>query len=90
MRFNLRQENFSIFDIEISDNNRIVLFLSKTQTEVLKKSKEWLVDCTYQSVPRPFYKLLTIHAEYIDSFYPLCHALMTNKSKQHMKKSLKK
>lgn len=59
----LRTINGQIFLAkEVSfDNERILLFTTKSNIEQLKKSSYWIMDGTFKAVPTLFRQLYTIH-----------------------------
>ena len=77
---NLRGELFFRFDSGLNEVNRFVIFFSDFQKSIICKTKMWLIDGTFKSVPCHFNQLITIHAKFMGKFYPLVHILMKNKT----------
>lgn len=80
---------FLIKDIRINQE-RILLFTTKTNIQYLSQAKFWIMDGTFKTVPTVFYQLYTIHApigtEDNSRILPLVYALMTNKSEELYKR----
>lgn len=68
------------------DNERILLFTTKSNVEHLKKSSYWIMDGTFKTVPTLFRQLYTIHALVGTGenakILPLVYALMTSKTEE--------
>jgi hypothetical protein len=43
------------------ERDRILIFSTIKNLEMLKKSNEWFVDGTFKTAPHPFYQVFTIH-----------------------------
>lgn len=76
------------YDLTLSDYNdgttRIILFCSEESRALIRETKEFFVDATFHSCPKPFYQLLSIHGdfgstEFLINTRPLIYALMPNK-----------
>lgn len=59
---------------------RILIFASPEQLQILQSSSDFLVDGTFKVVPAVFYQLYIIHAIYRDHVVPVIYALLRKKS----------
>lgn len=78
----LRNEKFLLFDSGVEDKERILLFSTSHNLELLSETKsEWFVDGTFKSSPYLFAQILTIHVLKFNTVIPLVYALFPNKTK---------
>ena len=73
-----RGEDFLLYDGG-DDENRILLFSTHRNLQVLETSSHWFCDGTFKVVPSVFYQLFTIHALTADRILPCVYALLPNK-----------
>ena len=55
-------ENFLLFDSDIGDDNRILIFGTDRTVSLLAQSPNWFMDGTFSVVPELFFQLYTVHA----------------------------
>ncbi|RMZ95560.1 hypothetical protein BpHYR1_038462 [Brachionus plicatilis] len=68
---NGQKETFLRFDNQNKDKNRVLIFISNTGIEILKKAEEYHLDGTFKNAPKQFYQILTVHAV-IDKITYVC------------------
>lgn len=66
---------------------RMLIFCSSESQTLLEETREFFIDGTFQSCPRPFYQLLTIHGDFGSTektvhTKPLIYVLMPDKKQQ--------
>ncbi|CAF1440348.1 unnamed protein product [Adineta ricciae] len=66
--------------VSISGDDRILIFASPEQLQILQTSEEFLVDGTFKVVPENFYQLFIIHAVYRNYVVPVIYALLRRKN----------
>lgn len=62
--------------------DRILIFASDEQVDILQDAEEFLVDGTFKVVPEIFYQLFIIHGVFRDHVIPLVYALLRRKNAQ--------
>ena len=80
LRFTTRNESFLIYDSGSNDANRITLFSTTANINLMASCENWFMDGTFSVAPRLFYQVYTIHALKSNKVLPLVYALMTNKT----------
>ncbi|CAF1250999.1 unnamed protein product [Adineta ricciae] len=60
--------------------DRILIFASDEQVDILQDTEEYLVDGTFNVVPEIFYQLFIIHDLFRDHVVPLVYALLRRKN----------
>ena len=60
--------------------DRILIFASDEQVDILQDTEEFLVDGTFKVVPEIFYQLYIIHGVFRDHVVPLIYALLRRKN----------
>ena len=75
----IRDETFLRCDTGPGDD-RILIFASDEQINVLQTAEEFLVDGTFKVVPEIFYQLFIIHAVHRHHVVPVIYALLRRKS----------
>ncbi|CAF1279940.1 unnamed protein product [Didymodactylos carnosus] len=63
-----------------SRDDRILIFASTEQLDILQSTDEFLVDGTFKVVPDIFYQLYIIYGVYRDHVVPLIYALLRRKN----------
>ena len=65
----------------MNEDRNIVVFTTRIKLQILAKSKVWMADGTFGTVPNLFYQLYTIHGmpEMTGKTVPLVFALMSKK-----------
>jgi hypothetical protein len=64
------------------NGEKILLFFSDFAINYAKKSKTFLIDGTFKSVPRQYYQLLTIHTHIYGKTIPTIFALLSSKTEK--------
>ncbi|KAL4154547.1 hypothetical protein QTP88_000404 [Uroleucon formosanum] len=74
-------EQFLFFDSADSGNfeDRILIFSTSKNLELLTYSKHWFADGTFSSCPNLFYQLFTIHTIQFSNVIPLVYILLPDK-----------
>jgi len=72
---------FLLYDNE-NNENRIIIFSSPENLEVLKTSKYWYMDGTFSTAPTCFNQVYIIHVKMDSVTIPLVYILLQNKTKQ--------
>jgi hypothetical protein len=77
----LKNSNFILYDSGIGDANRIIIFGTQANLDMLKTSNHWYGDGTFKTCPSLFDQIYTIHAHLPVShtITPLLYVLMPNK-----------
>ncbi|CAF4548075.1 unnamed protein product [Rotaria socialis] len=65
-----------------SGNDRIIIFSSTEQLQLLENGEELLVDGTFKVSPSIFYQLYAMHVVYRNAVLPVVFALLPNKTEQ--------
>ncbi|XP_034935332.1 uncharacterized protein [Chelonus insularis] len=68
-------------DSNVASSERLLIFTTDNNLSVLRNAEVWYADGTFQTVPRIFYQLYTIHANVNDAVVPLVYVLVTGKFK---------
>ncbi|CAF1635202.1 unnamed protein product, partial [Didymodactylos carnosus] len=63
-------------------NDRLLIFSSVDQLQLLDNCEELLVDGTFKVTPTVFYQLYTMHVAYRNAVIPAVFALLPNKNQQ--------
>jgi hypothetical protein len=71
-------KQFLRYDNE-DDTKRELIFASDISLEILANSTKWHVDGTFQTCPKLFYQILTIHALYKDEMIACAYILLPDK-----------
>lgn len=79
LKTTINEEAFLLYDSGQSVDERIIVFASPSNIEILKTQKHWYADCTFNVVPKQFNQLLTIHCIINGYVIPLLYALLPNK-----------
>ena len=72
-------EQFLLFDNGNGSSSRMLIFSTSTNLDLLSRSKLWLADGTFKTVPQIFYQLYTIHAFSNGREFPCVYALLSDK-----------
>lgn len=75
-----RGDNFLLWDSGPEDENRIIVFGTERNMDLLEENRHWFVDGTFKVAPELFMQLFTIHALLDNSATPLIYALLPSKS----------
>ena len=78
-KLSIKGEQFLLYDSEINDTNRLLVFGTRKMLTILRDSSSWYADGTFKVVPSQFFQLYTIHCEKDGYIIPCVYALMTNK-----------
>lgn len=71
----IQNEPFILYDSDVEDNNRILLFSTEYNFKILSSEYNWFIDETFKSSLHLFTRLLTIHAIKYHVVLPLVFAL---------------
>ncbi|RNA16054.1 Ragulator complex LAMTOR3 [Brachionus plicatilis] len=77
---NQEKELFLRYDNQSVNGNRILIFMSNTAIEILRKAEEYHFDGTFKTAPGIFYQLLSLHAIVDNMSYPCVFILLENKN----------
>ena len=64
----------------ILGDDRILIFSSDEQLDILQNAEDFLADGTFKVVPEIFYQLYTIHVMHRDHVVPVIYALLRRKN----------
>ena len=67
------------FSLTYIGDDRIIIFSSDEQINILQFTHHFLADGTFKVVPEMFYQLYIIHEKYRDHVIPVTHALLRRK-----------
>ena len=84
-----RDELFNWDDSGNDDKNRVILFTTKENLNLLDSYHDWLGDGTFYIAPTFFKQLYTIHIVYRGQSFPLAYGLLPNKKQATYKKFFK-
>ncbi|CAF1618235.1 unnamed protein product, partial [Rotaria magnacalcarata] len=73
-----------------SGNDRIIIFSSTEQLQLLENGEELLVDGTFKVSPSIFYQLYAMHVVYRNAVLPVVFALLPNKTEQTYRRLINK
>lgn len=76
----LNPEPFLFYDNK-NNNNRIIIFSSKTCREILSETKIIYMDGTFSTCPFEFYQVYILHASINNLIIPVMYALLQRKNK---------
>ncbi|KAG0437009.1 hypothetical protein DMUE_3927 [Dictyocoela muelleri] len=85
LRFNLRNDNFLIFDSGIFDLDRIIIFQSPIMNEIMKKVSIFTIDGTFRSVLSQFIQLITVNGFMYARSFPVAFILSSSKKETSYK-----
>jgi hypothetical protein len=74
-----RNEDFLLYDSGSNNKNRILIFGTRNNLDLLKEFTHWSVDGTFKACPEVFYQLFVIHALIDSKALPMLYALLPNK-----------
>jgi hypothetical protein len=74
-----RNEEFLLYDSGSNNKNRILIFGTQNNLDLLKEFTHWSVDGTFKACPEVFYQLFVIHALIDSKALPMLYALLPNK-----------
>lgn len=75
-------EPFLLHDSE-DGPNRILIFSTSTNLQLLSSAKRWFADGTFKSVPKLFSQLYTIHGDINSETVPLVYCLMAKRNEEN-------
>uniref|UniRef100_A0A6P7FYN1 Uncharacterized protein LOC114332088 n=1 Tax=Diabrotica virgifera virgifera TaxID=50390 RepID=A0A6P7FYN1_DIAVI len=75
-----RNMNFLLWDSGAEDPNRILMFGTQENLDILQQNRHWFVDGTFKVAPELFVQVFTIHALVENTCMPLVYVLLQNKS----------
>lgn len=81
-------ENFVLADTGANDEQRIIVFCSRTDYLRLSNCSTWLADATFKVAPEMFSELWVIHGLYFGRAVPLVFCLLPNKLEETYSRAL--
>lgn len=75
-----RNMNFVLWDSGAGDPNRIFMFGTEGNLDILQQNRHWFVDGTFKVAPELFMQVFTIHALIENTCMPLVYVLLQDKS----------
>ncbi|KAB0796844.1 hypothetical protein PPYR_10905 [Photinus pyralis] len=75
-----RNANFLLWDSGAEDPNRIFMFGTEQNLNILEQHRHWFVDGTFKVAPELFLQVFTIHALVENTCMPLVYVLLQDKS----------
>ena len=79
---------FLQYDSGKDDVDRILLFASDANLDLLVRHRQWFADGTFKCSPSVFYQLFTLHVYVADSVVPVSYALLPNKTQATYRRML--
>ena len=76
-----RREPFLQFDSG-ADDQRILLFSTQENLNLLETANDWFADGTFKVVPELFFQLFTVHGLINNQIFPCIYALLPNKTQE--------
>lgn len=80
MKVTTRSENFLLWDSGDQDTNRMFMFGTATNLQLLEQYPHWFMDGTFKIAPEIFLQVFTIHALIDNRSIPLIYVLMGTKT----------
>lgn len=74
-------KTFLLYDNGKASSNRIIIFSTQQNLELLKRCDHWYADGTFKTAPPMFEQVFTIHGIKHNNVVPAVYALLTNKRK---------
>ncbi|KAG0438000.1 hypothetical protein DMUE_3363 [Dictyocoela muelleri] len=71
---------------DLNDGEKLMIFITNENLNILSKSKVWLGDGTFYTAPKNYSQIYIIHGLYFGKILPLCYILMKNKREKSYKK----
>lgn len=85
----VRDEPFVYYDSGVGDADRIIVFATAANIELLKECPEWFVDGTFKVCPLIFYQMYTFHVRLPDGkTVPVVYSLLPAKNAQTYRRLL--
>ncbi|KAG0422688.1 hypothetical protein DMUE_6188 [Dictyocoela muelleri] len=81
------KQKFLLYNNNVSDNRKILIFITKTHLLYLKKSIAWYCDGTFKTSPREFEQVYFIMGQIRNKNVPLVYIIMGNRSKECYKEA---
>lgn len=72
-------EKFLFYDSGINNPDRILIYSTYANLNILSDCETWLSDGTFKSVPKEYYQLYVIHAMFFKTRIPLVYIYMKSK-----------
>ncbi|KAG0434997.1 hypothetical protein DMUE_4940 [Dictyocoela muelleri] len=73
---------------DLNNGEKLMIFITNENLNILSKSKVWLGDGTFYTAPNNYSQIYIIHGLYFVKILPLCYILMENKKRKVIKKFL--
>ncbi|RNA13100.1 hypothetical protein BpHYR1_006663 [Brachionus plicatilis] len=89
LRKTYRDEEFYWDDTGCEDKNRIIIFTTKSNLQILDHNLDWYVDGTFYISPTYFKQIYTFHVIKNSSLIPCVYVMLPNKRKSTYKKLFK-
>jgi hypothetical protein len=80
LRNTLRNAAFVLWDSGEDDVNRILMFGTEENLDILEQHRHWFMDGTFKVAPEMFFQVFSIHALVDKSAAPLIYVLLQDKS----------
>ncbi|XP_030072563.1 FLYWCH-type zinc finger-containing protein 1 [Microcaecilia unicolor] len=77
-----RKSNFLLWDSGVGDDNRILMFGTMENLQILEENNHWFIDGTFKISPELFFQVFSIHALVDKSALPLVYVLMMDKKEE--------
>ena len=81
----MQMNNFFLYDSE-DCLNRIIIFTTKRNLQLLSTTNFWYADGTFKTVPSLFNQLYTIHGVINNDVLPLVYILMSKRTESSYRK----
>ena len=75
-----KSDQILAYDCGPDEEDRVLIFATETNLDILETSQEWHADGTFKVFPQLFYQIYSEHAVYNEHTVPLVFMLLTCKS----------
>ncbi|KAG0425309.1 hypothetical protein DMUE_6043, partial [Dictyocoela muelleri] len=79
-KYTFSKKEFLQFDTGFDSEERIIIFYTLANVEILKKSIVWLGDGTFYSSPKGFEQIYILHASYFSKIIPIIYIFIKRKT----------
>jgi hypothetical protein len=90
MKVTTRSENFLLWDSGDQDTNRMFMFGTAANLQLLEQYPHWFMDGTFKVAPEIFLQVFTIHALIDNRSIPLIYVLMGTKTQADYERVFRK
>nr|XP_033788082.1 uncharacterized protein LOC117354520 isoform X1 [Geotrypetes seraphini] len=90
LKVTMRGEHFLLWDSGESDENRIFIFSTQANINILEQNGHWFMDGTFKVAPELIVQMFTIHAFVDHRALPMVFVLLNSKTEEEYERILRK